>query len=48
MQRKLITTVLAFGLVLSPTLGLAQSERAAELGARDADEDFTRPKISEE
>jgi hypothetical protein len=41
MQRKIITTVLAFGLALSPTLGFAQSERAAELGARDDNEDFT-------
>jgi len=41
MQRKIITTALAFGLALSPTLGFAQSERAAELGARDDNEAFT-------
>ena len=40
MQRKLITSVLAFGLVLAPTLGLAQSKHAATLAAKDANEDF--------
>ncbi len=41
MQRKIITTVLALGLVLSPTLGLAQSKHAANLQAKSDSEDFS-------